>query len=80
MDMDPAGIIGPEVRNFFSNENTGKQACFKLALGFFIFSISQFNMPVPGVRRQFSLNNSPFFTFFSFRLKQNGIFDPYKNK
>jgi hypothetical protein len=34
--MDPASIIGPKVRNFLSNEDTGKQACFELAPGFFI--------------------------------------------
>jgi hypothetical protein len=36
--MDPASIIGPKVRNFLSNEDTGKQACFELAPGFFIYS------------------------------------------
>jgi hypothetical protein len=34
--MDQASIIGPKVRNFLSNEDTGKQACFELAPGFFI--------------------------------------------
>jgi hypothetical protein len=34
--MDPASIIGPKVRNFLPNEDTGKQACFELASGFFI--------------------------------------------
>jgi tetratricopeptide (TPR) repeat protein len=37
--MDPASTIGPKVRNFFSNEDTGKQACFELAPGFFIAAV-----------------------------------------
>jgi hypothetical protein len=46
MEQEPAhrfageSIIGPKVRNFLSNEDTGKQACFELAPGFFILRAS----------------------------------------
>jgi hypothetical protein len=42
-------IIGPKVRNFLSNEDAGKQACFELAPGFFIFcaGVLRMDMLIP---------------------------------